>query len=359
MEKSSIFNEDQAFQNLVKNAKRKSFKRIVFITISVIISVVLLLWGLIATGQYFMYKEMDKQTTQNYLVNTFTGANIQGNGSNYDHFFLAGTTKSHMYKDVNGHQVSWLTREHFYTILGTKAAVYTDSVFHNSNNTIYRNNQRVIQFYPYTQPKIEDDLAYLKSLPPYYSVEVAISFNKKLTLKEMAPQFPTAQWTWIIENGLLESIEERKKSEEEWTESQKEASVDFPEMPTTNFGLVNGDNAYGFQIIDSPAYSDNPFQSAEQFLDQIDMYAYDEKEALAFLKEKMVERGEDASGLALHGHEKLHEAEVLKNTIGIGDVEVNSLKVSGVVLTGTIEEVLPYLENDIVHYVSAGVILPY
>ncbi|MGE7090456.1 sigma factor regulator N-terminal domain-containing protein [Lysinibacillus sp. NPDC048646] len=357
MEKTIIFNEDQAFQNLVKNAKRKSLKRIVFITISVIICFILLLWGLIATGQYFMYKEMDEQTTQNYLVNTFTGANIQGNGSNYDHFFLAGTTKSHMYKDVNGHQVSWLTREHFYTILGTKAAIYTDNTFQNSENTIYRNNQRVIQFYPYTQPKIEDDSAYLKSLPSYYSVEVALSFNKKLTLEEMAPLFPTAQWAWIIENGLLESIDEQEKAEKELAESQKQAGIDVPEMPSTNYGLVNGDNAYGFEIIDSPAYSNNSFQSAEQFIDQIDMYAYDEKEALAILKEKMVERGEDTSGLAFHGHEKLDEAEVLKNTIGDGDVK--SLKVSGVVLTGTIEEVLPYLENDIVHYVSAGVILPY
>lgn len=356
MEKNSIFNEDATFQHLVKNAKRKSVKRMILISIAVIISVAILVYALICLGQYFMYKEMDKQTTQDHLVTTFVGANIEGNSSGYDHFFLAGNTKSPAYKNVNGHQINWLVSEHFYTILGTKARVDNN---HGGNG--YRNNQRILQFYPYSEPKIEDDLGYLKTLPPFYSVEVGLSFTKELTLEEMAPKFPTAQWAWIIDNGLLESIEEQKEAARKWeeqlTEQQQETGFDYSKMPKTNYGLVNGDSAYGFQIHHSPAVNNEPFYSAEYFLEQLDMYAHDEKEALNILREKMKARGEDVTGLNLDDHEKMYEAERLKETIG--DADAHSLKVSGIVLTGTLEEVLPYLENDLVHYVSAGVILPY
>lgn len=352
MEKNSIVNEDPTFQNLVRNAKRKSLKRTILISISVIVCAALLLYALIWNGQYFMYKEMDKQSTLNHIESIFTGANIQGNSTSYDNYFLAGSTKSPLYKNVNGNEVDWGIQEHFYTILGTKALVNNN---HASNG--YRNNQRVLKFYPYTEPKIEDDLNYLKTLPPFYSVEVGLSFTKDLTLEEMVPQFPTAQWAWIIENGLLESIEEQKEEARKWdeqlAEQQKETSVDFSKMPKTNYGLVNGDSAYGFQIRHSPVLTNAPFQSAEDFLFQVDMYAHNEKEVL----EIMEARGDDITGLNLGHHEKMYEAELLKATIG--DADAQSLKVGGIVLTGTLEEVLPYLENDLVHYVSAGVILPY
>lgn len=150
MEKISIINNDESFQHLVKSAKQKSVKRIIIVSISVFISIVLLLSGLIAMGQYFMYKEMDKQTLQNYTDSLFTGANIQTINTNYDYFFLAGTTKSNQFKDINGHQIKWGTIEHFYTILGTKAYVEN-----NSNLNGYNNSYRVFQFYPYTEPKLK------------------------------------------------------------------------------------------------------------------------------------------------------------------------------------------------------------
>jgi len=340
MEKISIINSDESFQHLVKSAKRKSVKRIIIVSISVFISIVLILWGLIAMGQYIMYKEMDKQSTQNYTNSLFTGANIQTNSTNYDHFFLAGTTKSNQIKDINGHQIKWGTIEHFYTILGTKAYVENNSYING-----YNNNYRVFQFYPYTEPKIENDLAYLKTLPPFYNVEVAVSFTQEVTFEEMIKQFPTAQWAWIIQSGLFESIEEEKEQAEKMKKK-------LPTFITKNYGLVNGDSAYGFQIL-----KDQPFQSAQNFLDEVATYGNDKQEALAILKERIEERGEDATGLNFPYHEKVYDAEILKNTIGNADE--HSLKVSGAVLTGTLESILPYLENDVVHHISVGVILPY
>ncbi len=70
-----------------------------------------------------------------------------------------------------------------------------------------------------------------------------------------------------------------------------------------------------------------------------------------------MERGEDATGLSFPYHEKVYEAEILNKTIGNADAR--SLKVSGAVLTGTLESILPYLENNVVHHISVGVILPY
>jgi len=342
MEKISIINSDESFQHLVKSAKRKSVKRIIIVSISVFISIVLILWGLIAMGQYIMYKEMDKQSTQNYTNSLFTGANIQTNSTNYDHFFLAGTTKSNQIKDINGHQIKWGTIEHFYTILGTKAYVENNSYING-----YNNNYRVFQFYPYTEPKIENDLAYLKTLPPFYNVEVAVSFTQEVTFEEVIKQFPTAQWAWIIQSGLFESIEEEKEQAEKMKKK-------LPTFIPKNYGLVNGDSAYGFQIL-----KDQPFQSAQNFLDEVATYGNDEQEALAILKERIKERGEgeDATGLSFPYHEKVYEAEILNKTIG--DADAHSLKVSGAVLTGTLENILPYLEKDVVHHISVGVILPY
>lgn len=43
----------------------------------------------------------------------------------------------------------------------------------------------------------------------------------------MIKQFPTAQWAWIIQNGLLESIEEEKEHAEEM---KKKCLLLYPEI---------------------------------------------------------------------------------------------------------------------------------
>ncbi|MBW8351584.1 anti-sigma factor [Bacillus sp. IITD106] len=307
----SIFEQDDSFSDLVKKAKRKSIKRTIIISVLVTIGILVLLWALLYMGQYFMYERMykDADATSDYYQ--MYGANVYSGGATYDYFFVAGRSNVSAYKEVNRHLINWLSTSTFHTILGTKETLNNSSLIEVNNNT-YNNNYKMVKFHLPKVKAIHNDLNYLKSLPGFYSVEVALSFREEITLSEVNQIFPTASWIWLLQDRLYEEA----KSKGETTRGPLSFKKDLSE--------INGDDALGF-----PVEPNKPFiEGAERYI--------------SFLQEKS------------------NELVGAKEALGsLKQQDPNQIHVAGVILTGTVNDVLSYATKEHVRVVRTGIIVPY
>lgn len=302
MNDKSIFEQDDTFNNLVKKAKRKSLKRSIMISLIVAVAILLLLWAILFVGQYVMYERMDQETNEIYEHYQIYGANVEANSASFNHFFLASQSIATATKEVNGHVLHWDTLGYFYTIIGTKAVLQNEPI----------HNYEVVKFH---LPKIEttaNDLYYLKSLPEFYSVEVGLSFKEEIPLAEVERLFPTASWLWLVEDQLYEDALSEEKVNQE---TQSSFITDYSE--------VNGNWAKGLSVEPNESFSESVANYKDYFL-------------------KTTE---------LNGAQELLE--------NIQQNDAKDVPVGGVILTGTLKEILPYLSRDPVRVVRKGVIIPY
>ncbi|MBP1917380.1 hypothetical protein J2Z23_004382 [Lederbergia galactosidilyticus] len=308
MKDKSIFAPDDSFSALIKRAKRKSLKRSITISIFVTIGMLILLWGFLYVGQYFMYERMDKDVKETTDYTQMVGANVYPGGGTYDHFFIASTSNVSAYKEVNGHIINWHSTSTFHTIFGTKSTLNT-STFQEVNHATYNNNYKMVKFHLPNVEAVHNDVDYLESLPDFYSVEVALSFDEELTLEEVYQTFPTASWLWVASDQL---------KAERSAESKNSSAF------KGDFSEINGDDAVGF-----PVDPTKPFmEGAEQYL--------------FFLKGQSNKLVGAKDVLATMNYQNLNE-----------------IPIAGVILTGTVEEILPYTKKQPVRVVRTGVIIPY
>ncbi|MCR2822285.1 hypothetical protein [Lederbergia panacisoli] len=307
MNEKSIFEQEDSFSDLVKKAKRKSIKRNIVVSVIVTISTLILLWALLYIGQYFMYERMYKDTEETSDYYHMYGANVYPGGSTYDYFIVAGRSNASAYKEVNGHLINWNSNSTFHTILGTRATL-NNSSFIEINGKPYKNDYKVVKFHLPKMEAIHNDIDYLKSLPGFYSVEVALSFREELTLSEVNQTFPTSSWIWLLQDHYYEEA------------AESQASLAFKQ----DFSEIDGDRALGF-----PVESNKPFtEGAEQYI--------------TFLQQK--------------SSKLVGAKEVLKS---LQQKAPNQIYVAGIILTGTVDEVLPYTTKAPVRVVRTGVIIPY
>jgi len=312
MKDKSIFEQDDSFSELVKKAKRKSIRRSILISLLVTISILAVLWVVLYIGQYFMYERMYENTEETNNYYSMYGANISPGGTSYDYFFVAGLSSTSVYKEVNGHLINWGSISNFHTILGTKAPLNT-SAFIGRNDSEYKNDYRMVKFHLPNVKATKDDSNYLKTLPGFYSVEVALSFHKEIPLDEANRLFPTARWIWLLQDQLY-------KDKATFKETSQEVSSSFSQ----DFSEINGDDALGFPIELNTSFKDGAIQY------------------MNFLRDK--------SGELSDAKEILQMME---------QYNVDQVPVGGVILTGTVEEVLPYIAKEPVRVMRTGIILPY
>lgn len=319
MEKKLISEQDDNFTHLVKKAQRKSLKR--SITVSLIVTVISLfvIWAFLYIGQYFMYESMQKQADEIYDEFTLRGANVYPGGTTYDHFFFASRMQTTAYKEVNGHLINWDTRSFFHTIIGTNSAI-EDNNWLNVDGHTYVNNHKSANFHlPEEETKqTNSTIAYLESLPEFYSVEVAVSFNEELPLSTVSTSFPNAKWLWVIQDGLYDDVEKTKKVDEQIA----------PLLIQDDYSEQAGDNVYGFPIIQ---------QAGENaFLSSAETYR------------TFVEN--------LFSEDTAQETPIKKT---LDNYEAIELPIAGVILTGTVATILEEINNEYVRIVRTGIIIPY
>lgn len=312
MKDKSIFEQEDSFSELVKKAKRKSIKRSILISLLVTISILVVLWASLYVGQYFMYERMYQDTEETNDYYRIYGANISPGGASYDYFFVAGLSNASAYKEVNGHLINWDSLSNFHTILGTKAPLNT-SAFIGRHDREYKNDYKMVKFHLPNITATQDDSIYLKTLPGFYSVEVALSFHKEIPLDKANQLFPTASWIWLLQDYLY-------KDKATFIETSQDVFSSFSQ----DFSEVSGDDALGFSIESNTSFKDE----AIQYMD--------------FLRDKSEELPDAKQAMQM-----------------MGKYDVDQVPVAGVILTGTVEEILPYIDKEPVRVIRTGVIIPY
>ena len=211
------------FEQMVKQAKTKSTLRTVVIAFLVTLSTLLILYGFIALGQWLMYKKMDEQAIVTMNTYSIYGANLTANSASYDHFFVAGTTKVHITKQIGQTSIPWDTVENFYTILGTESTIQSESTITVDEKMIEMNGHKEVSFQLPGTTSITDDTEQLAQLPDYTRLEVALSFDAPLPPEEVLRSYPESAWMWVP--------------------IQKQSSY-------FEGGIIAGREAYGFSVTD-------------------------------------------------------------------------------------------------------------
>lgn len=299
--------KDKDFENLVKKARRKVITRTIIIAtlVSVIIS-----YGLYVIGSYVMQQQSSKQMVEDTAWHEIHGANVHVSSTIFNYGFFTSTSETALVKKVGKVIVPWGEDKQQYTLFGTSKTISTPGAYGEANLgepvQLYFNGERVISFY---HPSINymnmtNDFSSLQEIDNNKLVELALSFDKPYSLDEVKKDFKNEDlsWFWIDTYGDIKSTNE-------------------PES-----GPFTGESVYGF------ANSTNPENKPEEM----------------FLRNlRRLEASKDY-GVAVK--------EVKKAITNQKDQEpkVNNLKVLGVVVTGSPEEMKKYEKNPKVRTASLG-----
>lgn len=289
-DKDGLFPGDGDFSKLVKKAQRKSLIR--NIVVSVIVSS-LLFAGLFWLGTFLMYKNMEDELSYDYAKQSIRGANVELKGTLYNYTPFSAHAVTSSFKSVAGVPLAWESYEKEFSIFGTSRPVVSDSVngigtIKDERIVLYFMGERVIEFY---SPEIDYQFlpanqALLQEIDGNKVVEMAFSFDAAYGIEEVEEIFSEQlNWYWV----------------DAVTPGEKEAGQ-----------TISAGNAYGF------LQNRDGIESAEGFLHQIE-WLRDEKG--------------DFQGEA----DRIYD-----NIAGNSSSEINvdDLKVSGVVVTGSPEDLL-------------------
>ena len=200
-ELDSIFDE-KSLRRTLKKAKYIAFLRTVFISALVVCFVITVL---IKGNDYFINTQGNKLTErfikQNQVrmsPNTFTNTDTISTG------ILKGTIKSEVFKVIEDKVIPWGTEEITYDLNGNFNASFSTHSTIVNDTTMYHipNGQREMLFYvpKYKYKVYANDFGMIKDYPNDKYMEMAISFDKNYTLKEVQKMLPTSAhqtWYWI------------------------------------------------------------------------------------------------------------------------------------------------------------------
>ncbi|MGG3801383.1 sigma factor regulator N-terminal domain-containing protein [Metabacillus fastidiosus] len=186
---------DNSLNGALKKAKRKQLLKII---ITSIIVVLLLLPILYKTGNYFAAKSSQRLHDRLFLHNAIAEPNIQIDSqvtSNSSTF--GGNIVTNRSKNINGYLVQWSTLTSSYDWLSIKID-YNELIpgSYSSDTEFYeydkQTKKKVATFYhPSIQEyySVENELKEISQMENYVA-EVAISFNKPYTFKEIQSKIP-------------------------------------------------------------------------------------------------------------------------------------------------------------------------
>ncbi|MGC9933906.1 anti sigma factor C-terminal domain-containing protein [Priestia aryabhattai] len=200
-ELDSIFDEKSLHRTL-KKAKYIAFLRTVFISALVVCFVITVL---IKGNDYFINTQGNKLTERfikenqvRMSPNTFTNTDTISTG------ILKGTIKSEVFKVIEDKVIPWGTEEITYDLNGNFNTSFSTHSTIVNDTTMYHipNGQREMLFYvpKYKYKLYANDFKMIKDYPNDKYMEMAISFNKNYTLKEVQRMLPTSAhqtWYWV------------------------------------------------------------------------------------------------------------------------------------------------------------------
>lgn len=187
---------DDSLKSALKKAKRNQLLKII---ITAVIVVLVLLPILYKTGNYFAAKSSTRLHEQLFLDNAIAQPNIQIDSqvtSNSSTF--GGSIITNRSKNINGYVVQWSTLTSSYDWMGTDID-YNELVpgFYWSDTEFYeydkQTKNKVATFYHPSIQKyydgVQNELGEISQMENYVA-EVAISFDKPYTFKEIQAKIP-------------------------------------------------------------------------------------------------------------------------------------------------------------------------
>ncbi|MFD1032593.1 anti sigma factor C-terminal domain-containing protein [Metaplanococcus flavidus] len=304
-EKNELFPGDGDFSKLVKRARRKSLIR--NILVSVIVSS-LLFAGLLWLGTFLMYKNMENENNYDYAAGSIRGANVEMEGSQYNYTPFSANIVTSSTKYVAGVPVPWETREKAFTVFGSSRAVGTSSYsgrgsVEDDRMVMYFKGERLIEFY---SPVLDydfypDERELLEEIDGSKVVEMAFSFDAAYGIEEVQESF-SDQLNWY------------------WVDVSRAADQEEEQQP------VYGYNAYGFL-----QYRD-ALESADIFMRQLE-----------WLRQEEGDFQQEAG--------RIHE--VIAGD-GASGVAAEELEVSGVVVSGSPEELMSFADLPMIRAAVLG-----
>ncbi|WP_033542138.1 anti sigma factor C-terminal domain-containing protein [Planococcus sp. CAU13] len=201
-DKDELFPGDGDFSKLVKKARRKSLIRTILV--SVVVSG-LLIFGLMWLGTYLMYKNMETEMDYFYATESIRGANVETGGSHYNYTPFSASVMTSSMKYVAGVPVPWEKREKNFSMFGASQPVQASSYsgrgsIEDDRMIMYFEGERLIEFY---SPELDyeflpDERPLLEEIDGNKVVEMAFSFDAAYGLEEVEEQFAElADWYWV------------------------------------------------------------------------------------------------------------------------------------------------------------------
>lgn len=304
-DKNELFPGDGDFSKLVKKARRKSLIR--NIVVSVIVSSILFV-GLLWLETFLMYKNMEKENDYDYTVESIRGANVEMAGSHYNYTPFSANITTSSTKYVAGVPVPWETREKAFSIFGLSRPVQSPSysgsgTLDDDRMILYFQGERLVEFYSpgFNYGFLPDERGLLEEIDNNKVVEMAFSFDDAYGLEEVEELF-SEQLNWY------------------WVDVSTDADLEEDQQP------IYGYNAYGF------FQNRDTLESAGMFIRQLE-----------WLRE---EKG--------HFQPEAERIYGVMTGAGSGELEAEDLLVSGVVVSGTPEELLAFSELPMVRTAVLG-----
>lgn len=292
IDKNELFPKDADFSKLVKKARRKSLVR--NILVSIVVSS-LLFTALFWLGTFLMYKKIDKEISYDYATQVIQGANVEVGGSLFNNTPFSVSVITDANKFVAGVPIPWENQEKVFSIFGSTETIQSTSVsgirtIDDERTPLYFQGERIVEFYSpnVNYDFVPDDRPLLGEIDDSQVVEMAFSFDAPYSIEEVQDTFwDQVNWYWVDthESGDQEPI--------------------------------FGNNAYGFQL-----YQDS-LESATGFIEQI-----------KWLQEEKGDFQQEATRI----YDVITENGEMK-------VEPKNIKITGVVVTGTAEELKQF--NDV------------
>lgn len=249
------FVDNSSFKRSVRKTKWKQFILYAFISIvTVIVCMMLIVFG----SKYLITNKMEKE--RDLQVNSFSGTPVKGagitsGGTRYDYNTFSGTGKTTFYKKIGDRKIVWDIETKKYPAIGdVEVIMYGNGIEVNEMNKkaqrVIRynqlNNERIIDFY---YPNISYDylpqeLEIATGLDENKLIEIALSFNKPMTLSDLGEElgYKNVDWLWVHST----TEKQRKQIEELQYDSLK---------------VKNGENAYGYEASEEQPYSEYPIEN--------------------------------------------------------------------------------------------------
>jgi hypothetical protein len=246
-EKEIDFMSNPSLQLAVKRSKRKQTFKYIGITV---FTTIVLLYVLISGSQYILNQRI-QDNSQKSLLDPIYGANLSSGGGSYNYDLFSVTVDERTYKKVGDRSILWDTEMKKIPLFGRIETLRQGSgmvSFTSLDKEAHRhirynnlNNERKIDFYypglSYDYLPHELDIA--ADLDENKLIEVAISFDKPMTLTDVSKQLgnENVDWLWVD------------------TSTKAQMSRMEKELDSDHVKTKGGGGAFGFDINPKGSYS--------------------------------------------------------------------------------------------------------